>query len=739
MLIAGIAVTSSLISFQAHAAVSEKTVVIGEIAWAGSSLSTADEWLELWNVSDVPVALAGWSLRGASDTPLLFPASSTIPAHGAYLISNYDASDAKSVLATTTQFVTTVVSLSNAALKIELLDEAGVVMDTAGTGDTPLAGASLPIKTSMIRKDVMLDGATTTAWTDAAATENLKPGIADLGTPGICDGCQVTTTITESSPEPTTETASTTPTVDETTTTSTEASAISTGTTETIEETLAEVVTASITIETTEIATTTEATTTTSITFPENAPQTVQTSEPIPPPLPTAPTILHNHLVRLNEIAPYPSSGKEWIEVVTLDAAQVMNLQGYMLHDAAGRILTIGSVTIDPVSRHAAVFLPTARLNNGGDSVSLYAPDGVLLDTMSYGVTHKGETWIRFPDATGDWQKTLTPTQNIPNALTVQPAEPDPPVAVPIQQPKQQTIPVHKMETVSFVTLADPVTKSATPKKEPVDQKTKTKKPASQAVKKSTKTKKYPSVKPIRPITFDMLTQDNLTEVRVRLTGRVGSFPGLTPRHTFVLQNPDGRGLLVTISTKQRLPVFGNDVAVIGSLRIDDKGTASLKMSTRDMWSSQATSSWTVHPRIVDLLAPAAEDAWSLITVTGTVTSVKTSTVHLDLEDAEVDVVIKPLIRYRPKRLLPGDVVAVTGILDLTSPTPRLMPRVAEDITLIRHAALKNTSAISDAKPQGPILPGWTPLGAAGGAFAVTEGAKRLHRRRKMRALEKKL
>ena len=39
-----------------------KTLVINEIAWAGSAASTADEWIELVNVSDELIDLVGWTL-----------------------------------------------------------------------------------------------------------------------------------------------------------------------------------------------------------------------------------------------------------------------------------------------------------------------------------------------------------------------------------------------------------------------------------------------------------------------------------------------------------------------------------------------------------------------------------------------------------------------------------------------------------------------------------------------------
>ncbi|HUT87368.1 MAG TPA: lamin tail domain-containing protein, partial [Candidatus Heimdallarchaeota archaeon] len=39
-----------------------KTLVINEIAWAGSAANGQDEWIELCNVSDEAVDLTGWAL-----------------------------------------------------------------------------------------------------------------------------------------------------------------------------------------------------------------------------------------------------------------------------------------------------------------------------------------------------------------------------------------------------------------------------------------------------------------------------------------------------------------------------------------------------------------------------------------------------------------------------------------------------------------------------------------------------
>jgi hypothetical protein len=58
-------------------------VVISELMWPGSTASTADEWIELYNSSDATVDLAGWTLTyrsGDEDKVMLVFDAAAIPA-----------------------------------------------------------------------------------------------------------------------------------------------------------------------------------------------------------------------------------------------------------------------------------------------------------------------------------------------------------------------------------------------------------------------------------------------------------------------------------------------------------------------------------------------------------------------------------------------------------------------------------------------------------------------------------
>ena len=455
-------------------------------------------------------------------------------------------------------------------------------------------------------------------------------------------------------------------------------------------------------------------------------------------------------MLRLNEVVPAPLSGKEWIEIVTLDASQSISLRGCQLLDSRGRIFTFGSQEIDPTtSRYLVITLSTSRLNNGGDSVALYDPNGRLLDVMHYDATPRGSSRIRFPDLNGEWQLTVTPTPGEANLL----AE----VAKVAEAAKVAEV-AEVMDRETSALFDDAVTGTRELAVRNADEAYEARMQdraeeegelanlrlqfeedqevvkALPAPKKGATSKQKKINTKITPITFDMLTHNELGGMRVRLTGRVGSPPGLLTRHTFVLLAADGRGLAVSVSSRQRLPTLGSDVSVTGSLTFDDRGVPALRMTTRDAWVPHATSTDAFVPRVVDLLTPGTEDAWSLMQVTGTVMRVVGANVTLDLDDAEVIAVVKPVVKYRAKRLAPGDVISVTGVLDTTRDTARILPRVADEIAILTHAKSSATSAARFPTS----IPSWAPLGAAGSAVAVTEGAKYWHRRRKTKKLEKK-
>jgi hypothetical protein len=64
-------------------------VVLGEIAWMGTTASPADEWIELYNNTSSAVGLSGWTLSSADGTPSI-PLSGSIPGGGYFLLERTD-------------------------------------------------------------------------------------------------------------------------------------------------------------------------------------------------------------------------------------------------------------------------------------------------------------------------------------------------------------------------------------------------------------------------------------------------------------------------------------------------------------------------------------------------------------------------------------------------------------------------------------------------------------------------
>ncbi len=795
---------SSLLPSPVSAA--EPTLVVGEVSWAGSSRSTADEWIEIWNVSEESITLDGHRLFGAggAEAGLTFPAGSVIQPHEAFVIANYMASDTRSVLDHAPDWVTTAVSLINDALALRLEDPQGSLLDQVGDGSKPAAGSSGEQKASMVRQWPLEDGTSVTAWKTADIRQGMDLEVPDLGTPGSCDACssipvspppetlppaEDPVTVEEPSPmeEPLpVESTSTAPVPQEEVVVPeapgpqhpavvlaitgelvagqpilfdaasssdpngdilTFAWDLGDGTLETsafLEHRYASSAPYLVTLDVSDGTFHSIATTTLAI-APAEPPAMSEPTPTVEDPLPvstsstpptvttTVATIAH---ARLNEIHPAPLAGLEWIELELLSGT-VGDLVGWTIHDANGRVLTLDAATVDSLAWTdglAVISIPRSVLNNSGDTVRLIRMDGQLEDEVTYPSITKGTSYALSPDGTV-WIKTtvITPGERNPEPEEVdEPAEPTPTVTItptPITPPAVLT----PTKPSSTQAVADkpkngPVTKATSQKQTAAS----IKKAVTAPAPKKAVAKKSSTASPASPVinaTFSdlpMLTSD----ARIRLSGTVGSIPGLLAKNAFVILSSDGRGLYVAGNGKQPSPPFGTFVEVTGSLSVNDDGVR-LRMLAKDRWTEKPAQE-KPSVRAVDLVLPAQEDAWSLIEITATVGDVRSTKVELATEDVDLSATIKAATHYRAARLNKGDQVKIIGLLDTRSEPPTLLPRSPDDIQIIGHANL--ATAAETAKSR---WPSWTPFGAAGMAVAVSEGVKRVQKIREQRRLER--
>jgi hypothetical protein len=164
---------------------SKGDVIINELMWAGSEISTADEFIELKNTTNKFTDISGWKIVNYSGDVLTIPNNKIISPDGYFLISNYD--EKNSIINVKPDFVSTGVSLSNDHLKISLykgdITLEDNLMDVAGDEKIPLAGDKGSIKKSMERNSEIKDGQLKTSWHTCFEAANLDDDDKECATP----------------------------------------------------------------------------------------------------------------------------------------------------------------------------------------------------------------------------------------------------------------------------------------------------------------------------------------------------------------------------------------------------------------------------------------------------------------------------------------------------------------------------------------------------------------------------
>ena len=113
------------------------SVVINEVAWAGSADSSSDEWIELYNNSSQTVDLTGWQFKDDGVVNFTFPASLIAP-YSYFLLE-----DSENAVADVQSDLIYNMSLANSGDSLQLLDASGNVVDTVnGSGGPWYAGSS---------------------------------------------------------------------------------------------------------------------------------------------------------------------------------------------------------------------------------------------------------------------------------------------------------------------------------------------------------------------------------------------------------------------------------------------------------------------------------------------------------------------------------------------------------------------------------------------------------------------
>lgn len=661
-------------------------VILNELMWMGSSISSSDEWIELKNATGAPIDLSGWKLNKLSsgkEVAMLTIPSGSIPAGGYFLIARYGQDASR--LAATADLVSTSVSLVNSKLQISLYDSGGVLVDRADDGvGNPAAGeyASGSVWKSMERNPTGFDGTKPESWHDASVSLNFDDAQKEFGTPGA-DNSNLPPIITLNLPE--NAVVNSVVQFDASETTDPENDAMTfrwdfgDGTTaDGATPTHAYIKAGTYTVRVTADDGRTESFVEKNIviTVEVSAPAlpsntNTNTSTPTPPgtktPTPktkqsiTTPTFTPqaSKALRISEVLPNPDGSDaegEFIELVNTGKTAV-DLRGWSITNKRTTYTFDRDFVLD-AGEHAALFRPVTRitLRNSGDGyVALVDPWKKTISSIRFSHSTSGASYSRNSKSRWHW---TTPTPDEPNAKEG----------------------IRKKEEGNSANSAD------TPK----------------AYQKVTLRK--------------ALTLPRRTDISV--TGTVIAEPGMLGDNLFYIS--DGTTGMQVTSTQGSVPdvQLGQTIAVQGAVG-STQGEAKVNLAAED--GVIATTEGTTPPAQT---FSADTPNGSLVTIEGTVQQKRSGSLWIEAPSGTQRVTASSSSGIDLADIQKGDAIKVTGIWRINSAGKRLYPRMQEDIVQKGKVAGTMTEAQQEVSPPDGVksLPAWLNIAAPFAVLAAAAG-----------------
>lgn len=155
------------------------SVVINEVAWAGSVDASTDEWIELYNTSNQAISLTNWTVKDDHNHVYTI-ASGTISAQGYFLIEDHE-----SAVTTATADAIISISLVNTGEKLQLFDDAGQSIDLVNSSGGAWFAGNASSKATMERINPLASGDLASNWKTSSGGSNDKASLASsiIGTP----------------------------------------------------------------------------------------------------------------------------------------------------------------------------------------------------------------------------------------------------------------------------------------------------------------------------------------------------------------------------------------------------------------------------------------------------------------------------------------------------------------------------------------------------------------------------
>ncbi len=631
------------------------TVVINELMWMGSSASSADEWIELRNLSDQAVDLSGWQLTrkssGVEVAMLTIPTGKSIPASGYFLISNFAATNSSSVLNTPPDVVDTAVSLVNSALQVKLYDASHNLIDTADDGvGNPLAGeldTTAKHYAAMERNPNPGDGTLALNWHTASRGIGFDDTKTELGTPGSVNSNGLPTANAgpdmsgivgqavnfdgSDSSDPESQPLTYLWDFGDTTT--------GTGAAPQHVYAAAGAYTVTLTVnDGFDSANDTLRVTVT--TAPAAAPVTINVTVPPPAPSLDQEGNVSCRGLRLSEVYPNPPGvdNDEFIELQNLGDEEV-NPTGCTVSTSATKVYKLSGTNI---AVGAFLNLPKSQtkltLTNTGGTVRLLDVDGTELDRVSYSTAKEGASYAVINNS---WQWTAQPTPGQTNVAVLMAAA-----------------------------------------------KTTTAKKAATSGQKTTKKKSTAKPKPpAQTVTIAEVQQLDSGD-RVVIEGVVTSNVGALGSTLTTLQS-DAGSVMLTIPNGEPPIQIGQGIRITGTVRLY-QGRRRVAVETHGVKALSTSQSVPVQTLATDDVG--GDQADELVHVHGTVAVASGN--HIDVDDGSgpVTVYIKSSTGIIRPKVKMGDTMDVTGIVGASSSGIRVLPRSQDDIHVERVLGAATTT-----------------------------------------------
>lgn len=113
----------------------EESIIFGEVAWMGTVNSGNDEWIELYNQSDMDIDINGWRIESKDGAPLI-ELEGTISANGFYILERSDDDANLNIIAN----LIYTGALGNSGEELQLFDEQNNLIDFIDVDDGWPAG-----------------------------------------------------------------------------------------------------------------------------------------------------------------------------------------------------------------------------------------------------------------------------------------------------------------------------------------------------------------------------------------------------------------------------------------------------------------------------------------------------------------------------------------------------------------------------------------------------------------------